>query len=175
MSDIPTEKLYCYKHPNIETSLRCNRCERPICPQCAILTPTGYRCKECVRDQQKVFDTAQVYDCPLAFILAAGIAFAGSLLASRFGFFTIFIGPLAGLIIAEVVRFAVHRRRSRLLYQITSLATLLGSLPIVLIAIFASILNGTGFALFSLLWPAVYSFLVTTSVYYRLSGIQIRI
>jgi hypothetical protein len=41
--------LHCYVHPNRETSLRCNNCDRPICAACAIRTPTGYRCRECVR------------------------------------------------------------------------------------------------------------------------------
>ena len=54
-----TTTLYCYVHPDRETGLRCNRCERPICADCAVLTPTGYRCKECVREQKKVFDTAE--------------------------------------------------------------------------------------------------------------------
>jgi hypothetical protein len=63
-----TEELYCANHPQTPTSLRCNRCEKPICPKCAVKTPIGYRCKECVRGQQKIFDTAQWYDYPLAFL-----------------------------------------------------------------------------------------------------------
>ena len=53
MTESPNEKMYCYNHPQRETVLRCNRCERPMCTSCAVLTPTGYRCKECVRGQQK--------------------------------------------------------------------------------------------------------------------------
>jgi membrane associated rhomboid family serine protease len=40
--------LYCYRHPQVETSLRCNRCNKPICPKCAQRTPVGFRCAECV-------------------------------------------------------------------------------------------------------------------------------
>ena len=36
-----TTTLYCYVHPNRETALRCNHCNRPICADCAIRTPTG--------------------------------------------------------------------------------------------------------------------------------------
>ena len=61
-----TPKLNCYNHPQRETMLRCNRCERPICSECAVLTPTGYRCKECIRGQQKTFDTSRPLDLPLA-------------------------------------------------------------------------------------------------------------
>ena len=59
-------KLYCYVHPDRETLLRCNNCERPICTQCAVLTPTGYRCKECIRSQQKKFETAENSDLVIA-------------------------------------------------------------------------------------------------------------
>ncbi len=37
MSDETT--LHCYLHPERETLLRCNNCERPICTKCAVLTP----------------------------------------------------------------------------------------------------------------------------------------
>jgi len=100
------------------------------------------------------------------------------------GFFTFFIAPVVGVIIAEAVRWVVRRRRSRLLFRLVALATLLGSLPRVLIMLLAIIGasgllgdGGAGFRggfLFGLLWPLVYSFLVTSTVYYRISGIQIR-
>ena len=35
---------YCANHPGVETSLRCNKCGKPICAKCAVRTPTGYRC-----------------------------------------------------------------------------------------------------------------------------------
>ena len=44
---------YCEVHPDRETSLRCNKCGRLMCTECAVLTPVGYRCRECVRGQQE--------------------------------------------------------------------------------------------------------------------------
>ena len=82
-----TSTLYCVNHPNTETNLRCNRCEKLICTKCAVHTPTGYRCRECVRNQQKVFETALWYDYPLGFILAGLLSYIGSLIAPRLGFF----------------------------------------------------------------------------------------
>ncbi len=170
--------LYCYRHPERETMLRCARCERPICSDCAVLTPTGYRCKECIRGQQKVFDTAQTIDYPLAFVLAGGLSFGGSLIAGAMGFFTIFLAPLAGLIIAEVVRWAVHRRRSAQLFRIAAAGAAAGAFPLLainLIGAIASLSRGGGLGgLFGLLWVAVYAFMVVSTAYYRLSGIQLR-
>jgi len=165
----------CYNHPDRETMLRCNRCNRPICTSCAVLTPTGYRCKECVRGQQKVFDTAQWIDYPLAVVIAAVLAFLGSLAAQVLGFFTLFIAPVVGVVIAGAVRWAVRKRRSRLLFQLAAGGTLVGALPLLLIDLIAMLYAGAGvYSLFGLIWPAVYAFLVVSTTYYRLSGIQIR-
>ncbi len=164
----------CYNHPNRETNLRCNRCERYICTACAVLTPTGYRCKDCVRGILKTFDTAQWYDYPMVFTIAAVMAFLGSLAAQVLGFFTIFLAPIIGVFIAETVRWSVRKRRSRLLWQIATGGTILGALPLLAVDIFVALMGGGAFAIFTLLWPAIYTFLVASTVYYRLSGIQIR-
>lgn len=174
--DKDPQVMYCYVHPDRETLLRCNRCERPICQSCAVLTPTGYRCKECVRGQQKIFETARWWDYPLAFITAGVLSYLGSLVAGLFGFFTILIAPVAGMIIAEAVRFVVRRRRSKLLPVLTAVATVLGGVfvPLVsLILTFSMIGLQAGGSLFGLLWPAVYAVLAASTVYYRLKGIRI--
>lgn len=167
--------LYCANHPTVETSLRCNNCEKPICPKCAVLTPTGYRCKECVRGQQKVFNTSQWYDYPIAFAIAGLISFAGSFLASFMGFFIIFLAPIIGVATAEAVRFAIQRRRSPQVFLTAAIGAVLGSLPLLLIALSRLLLGGfAAGALLGLLWPAIYAFTVTSTVYYRLRGINIR-
>jgi hypothetical protein len=169
-----TTTLVCYNHPNRETFLRCNRCNRPICTSCAVLTPTGYRCKECVRGQQKTFDTAEWIDYPLAFFVAGGLAFAGSLVAQVLGLFIIFLAPVIGVIIAEVVRWVVRRHRSRLLFQLATGGVLLGALPILLLRLLGLLFGGgSAIGLINLIWPAVYAFMVTSTVYYRLSGIRL--
>src|SRR5574341_635749 len=127
--------IYCANHPQVETSLRCNRCGKPICPKCAIPTPTGYRCRECVRGQQKVFETSLWYDYLSATALAGFLSLLGSRIIPPFGYFTILLAPIVGVIIAEAVRFAVRRRRSKRLFQTAALATAIGSLPFLLFSI----------------------------------------
>ena len=156
----------CYNHPNRETSLRCNRCERYICADCAVLTPTGYRCKECIRSQQKIFDTSASIDFPVAFVVACVLSFLASLLAGLLGFWSLLIAPLAGGLIAEVVRRAIHRHRSPALFYTATAGVVCGALPSLLLAL----LTGN---LFGALWPAAYLVLVAPTVYYRLRGIRI--
>ena len=170
------EPLYCYKHPKRETHLRCNQCNRPICTSCAVLTPTGYRCKECVRGQQKKFDTTKWWDYPVAAVVALVLSAIGSYFVSMIGFFTIFLAPLAGMAIAEAVRYLVGRRRSRSLPTIIAAATFLGGILLVLssfgLALLAHAQFGLG-GLLSLLWPVVYAILATSTVFYRSKGITL--
>lgn len=179
MSVSTSEPLHCVNHPDRETYLRCNRCERPICSECSVLTPTGYRCKDCLRGQQRIFETAQSVD----YILAAGIAlivsFLGSYIAPVMQFFTIFVAPIVGMIASEIVRRVIHRRRSRLLFQLAAAGAVLGGLPLLavnLLRLLGGLAGGapvgTGLLLM-LVWQAVYVFLVTSTLYYRLSGIRL--
>lgn len=181
MSETPTPPvLYCYKHPQRETLLRCNRCGQPICAECSVLTPTGYRCKDCVRGQQKAFDTSRTGDYFIGIAIALVIAFAGSWLANILGFLTLFVAPVVGFLIAEAIRWAVKKRRSKLLFQLSAGAAALGGLPLLLLDVFQllALLSYGSNALSSvymflpLLWGGLYVFLVASTVYYRLSGIQ---
>ena len=165
--------IYCANHPDAETSLRCNKCGKPICAKCAVRTPTGYRCKECVRGQLKIFDTALWYDYALGFITAGILGFLASLLASLIyrlsfiGWILIIIGsPTAGIVIAEGVRLITRKHRSRALFITIASAVVLSALPIIII-------NLVTLNIFSLIFQGIYLFIATPVVYTRLSGIQI--
>ena len=161
-----TPSSVCYNHPTRESMLRCNRCERNICPDCAVLTTTGYRCKECIRGQQKIFNTAETIDYPVAFFVAAILSFIGSLLAGMLGLWGLFLAPVAGGITAEAVRWAIRRHRSPSLYLTAAAGAVCGALPPLLFALLAG-------SFFALIWPAAYIVLITPTVYYRLRGIRI--
>ncbi|MCJ7585977.1 MAG: hypothetical protein MUO30_14585 [Anaerolineales bacterium] len=172
MTEITTP-LYCANHPAIATRLRCNRCEKPICPKCAIRTPTGYRCKECVRGQQKIFDTAQWYDYLLGFVVAGLLSLAASeltILVGGIGFIGWFLviagAPTAGIVIAEAAHFVTQHHRSRSLFLTVLAAVILGALPFLLTRILVLDFFGIAF-------QGIYLVLVAPTVYYRLSGIQL--
>jgi len=170
----PTVPQYCANHPAVETSLRCNQCEKPICAKCAVRTPTGYRCRECVKGRQKLFVTSVWYDFPLAFLTAAvlsGLACVlAGLISSLAGFFAWFIilaaAPTSGMLIAEAVRFVTRRRRGRSLFLTAAAAVVLGGLPVLVVNLFL-------FNVFGAIFQGIYLLIATPLVYTRLSGIQL--
>lgn len=161
-----------------EVQLRCNRCNKPITPATAILTETGYRCAECVREQQRVFDTTKSLDPFLGFVVAAVISFAGSWLAGLLGFFTIFVAPGVGALIFNAVRLAVNRRRSKALNKAILVGAIVGALPLLIMAVLP-LLSGSGplltgrVSLLPIVWRAVYAALVSSSAYAQARGLRL--
>jgi hypothetical protein len=173
MSEI-TESLTCAFHPKRETQLRCNRCNKPICIKCATHTPTGYRCPECIRSQQKVFITTKWFDQVIAILITGVISFLGSLLSTMLGFYSLLIAMGAGLLAVWAVKKAIHNRRSPLLKYVMSITAFLASLPHAIIWVLTTIplIRAYGVAagggIYSLIWFLAYSIIITSSVYYQL-------
>ena len=164
--------------PEEEIQLRCNRCNKPITPATAVLTETGYRCTECVREQQRVFDTTKTLDPFLGFAVAALISFAGSWLAGMLNFFIILVAPAIGTLIINAVRLVVNRRRSKALSKAILVGAIVGALPLLIIAILP-LLIGTGPLLtgggnlMPLIWRVVYAALVSSSAYAQAKGLRL--
>ncbi len=131
------EILTCANHPDRETLLRCNKCGKPICIACAVRTPVGYRCNQCVREQQNIYFNALGRDNIVALVVGFALTvvvapIVGSLLGSIgfFGFFIAFIiGSGAGTLVARIIRRAVGNRRGRNLPHWALAGIILGVAP----------------------------------------------
>lgn len=128
------QPLYCANHPKVQTLLRCNRCGKPICTKCARRTPVGFRCPECLHEQQTVFYSATSLDYVLAVVVSLVLsAIAGYIMSYLGWFFAIFLGPIIGGIIAEAIRRVSQKRRGRWMSWVGAVCIALGALlPVVL-------------------------------------------
>lgn len=174
MNESQPSTLHCTVHPDRETLLRCNKCNRPMCAQCAVLTPTGYRCKECVSGQQKIFDTAKSFDAPLAFIVSLILGAVGAYLASFLGFFTLFVAPIVGTAIAEIVRWLVNRRRSNAISLAADIGAAIGAVLPLGIMLLPLLLAGASLPIWSLIWAIAFVVMMVPSLHYRLTGAELR-
>jgi hypothetical protein len=135
------EATVCYRHPLIETTLRCAKCDRYICPKCANRTPVGYICPECLRSQENRYFTGGLGDygiaAIIAFPLSVIVAFIFTVIIGRIGFFSWIIAfiaaPIAGGFIAEAVRWGVRKRRSRYLDRVVAGCFILALAPFLLL------------------------------------------
>lgn len=166
--------LYCKNHPNVETRLRCNRCGEPICIKCARRTPVGFRCPQCLHLQQAVYYTATVVDYVVAaaILLVAGAVAAYIMTLVGFiglygWFLAIFLGPLAGGLIAEVAHRAVGGRRGRWLGMMAVCCLVLSAAPEVL-SILLAVLAMQRVNLSGLLTLGIYLVLASGAVFARL-------
>jgi hypothetical protein len=161
------ELLYCANHPTRRTHLRCNRCGKPICSSCAKPTPVGYRCPECIREQEEAFFSAT----PLNYLVAALVAFPlgllAGMLATRLGFFVIFLAALAGTAIGRIAFRAAGRKRGRWMPHLVSAAVILGgALPAV--PYLLALLLGQPLGGLRLLWIGIYIVVASGSAFYQM-------
>jgi hypothetical protein len=141
----------------------------------------GYRCKECVRGQQAGFDTALIRDYPVAFIIAAiGVGLGIGILGYLWYWFGFIFAPIVGGGLAEAIRVAVGRRRSRRLPFVAVIGGAIGVLPHLVMAgmgIISSSYTGSapvwlGSIGLNLIFPLAYGFLMISTLFYRLRGIR---
>jgi hypothetical protein len=126
-----TEQSFCVNHPSEPTNLRCNKCNVPICPRCAVSTPVGYRCRNCVRNQQATFYTSLWYDYPLAAVVSLVIGGLAQVILFFVPFLllVLFAGVFVGGIVAEAVRLVNGKRRGQYTWLVVAASLVVCSAP----------------------------------------------
>ena len=109
------ETLYCYRHPDRETYVRCGRCDQPICTRCAMQGPVGFRCRSCGKPAIDPLTSLSPVQAAGGFGLAVGGGAVATAIGLQLGFFAIIIGFFAGGLIADLVmRFTGIKRGPRM-------------------------------------------------------------
>ncbi len=131
------ETFYCTVHPDRDTLLRCNRCGRPMCTDCATQHPVGLRCRECVNQTKapvyQVDNTTFIRALLAATVVGTLVAFLvlifGGVVGGFFMFFLWFaVGGAIGRGIAEAISRLVPRKRGRLIQIATGIGIVAGVL-----------------------------------------------
>jgi hypothetical protein len=112
----PTGVIYCARHPDVETGLRCGRCDTPICPKCVVMTDVGARCPTCApRRQLPQFEISPLFalrglGAALASGAVVGMAWGIMLPGGFGGFLVIFLGVGIGWAVSESISAATNRK-----------------------------------------------------------------
>ncbi len=138
MSEPVLAPIYCANHPGRETGLRCHRCDKPICYECAIKTPVGQICSDCYKSARAKYYNGEAYDVPVGVAISLVMGAVFGALAYLFlgfaGFFSFIIafiaGPAAGGAVAEVIRRLLKRRRAQGMKVAATVAFVIGVLAV---------------------------------------------
>ena len=160
----PDGTMVCYGNHSHETTLRCNRCGRPICQKHFQRTSVGYRCLVCIREIEDDFFTAETKDyiigtlvaIPLSIIAGILVGLIGGFIGGYFLFIGLFFfGGGIGAAVARLTSRAIGRRRGRYIpYVVAGCVALFGFfIPL----LFGNFLAG-----------AIYAFVATSAAYYQL-------
>lgn len=123
-------EVACERHPRRLTTLRCSRCERPICPSCAIQTPVGYRCRPCA--QLRRLPQHEVGPVLLMRSLVAGlvVSVVAWAIVSVIPYLRYVLAILVGIAVGDVMSRLARRRTNRAL-DIAAVVVLIAGLLMV--------------------------------------------
>ncbi|MYD36044.1 MAG: hypothetical protein F4X20_03325 [Dehalococcoidia bacterium] len=115
------DPVFCLRHRDRETVLRCARCNDPICPECMVQAAVGHICPSCVTWERN--PVGQVDNSRLLTAVGAGLgagillAIAISVLSAALGglFFGMILWAVAGYLIGQAVHVAANRSRAPVL------------------------------------------------------------
>lgn len=126
---------YCQVHTNTATGLRCNNCTRLMCAKCAVQTPVGYRCQQCIRERESAFFNADVLYYAKLLGVTTVLSALGAFLASLVGFFIFifFISAAIGGGIGEAALRVTRGQRGRYAAELGTVGVILGAFLLVLL------------------------------------------
>ena len=120
-----TSSIYCVRHKNSSTKLRCGKCEDPICHICIARSPVGVRCIECAPKK-----SLPTFDVPLSVLIRAMVV--GLIIGALSGGVIVFLVPYinnfiymgiivaVGYVVSEMISIVVNRKRGRRLKLVTT-------------------------------------------------------
>lgn len=122
------QPLFCYRHPDRETWVRCGRCDQPICTRCAMQGPVGMRCKTCGKPSRDALTSLTPRQMAIGAVVATSLGAAVGYFGAQLGLFMIVIGFFAGTFIAEALDRTVGIKRGPRILTIAVAGVVIGGL-----------------------------------------------
>jgi hypothetical protein len=125
--------MQCARHPKVETALSCTRCSTPICPDCSVSGAVGMLCPSCASNKDNPLYKVRPERFLLAVLLglAAGVV-VGMMLQMVSGlwfiYLLVFIGPIIGGAVGEVILRATGRKRGQKLEILAGVSVIGGAI-----------------------------------------------
>jgi hypothetical protein len=118
---------WCPRHRKVQTRLRCGRCEKPICPKCTRMGPTGARCLECASNRSQHIYQASPQNYAATFAAALVFSVLGAAIVPAAGIFLIFVLPLLVPFFGKAVTAVTGGKRGAGLAAVATAGALLGA------------------------------------------------
>ena len=141
--------MRCAYHPDVETSLGCGKCGKPICPKCMVPTPVGARCPDCA----KLYKLPTYRISTKHYLSAAGAGLGTAIICgAAWGTIdwvipvfslNLLLAPSAGFAISEVGNLSVNRKRGAGLAIVGGIAV---AISYIISLWFLSFLSGVSFS-----------------------------
>ena len=121
---------WCARHRKVKTRLRCGRCERPICPKCTVMGPTGARCPDCASNRTSHIYQVKPWQFLVSFLAAAIFGMVGAVLVSLAGmliFWALLYAPVAGPMLGKAISRITGGKRGPVLASVVSAGLVCGA------------------------------------------------
>ncbi len=122
---------FCARHNNVQTRLRCGRCEKPICPKCTNMGPVGARCRDCLSNKGSHIYKVGAPQLALAFGAAIVMGAIGAVLVDAlagWALFALFYAPALGPVLGKFVTRITKGKRGPLVAGATGAGIAAGAL-----------------------------------------------
>jgi hypothetical protein len=126
MTEDTTREVYCSRHPQEKTVIRCASCGDPICPKCMVATPVGMKCPECGRNTNSSLSEVPASNLIGAALISLAAGYIAAIIGSM-GFLIMLFSLPFGYFVGRTVLRVAGMKHGRKLEAATGSGIVLGA------------------------------------------------
>jgi len=150
------------------TYLRCAACDTPICDQCAVLSPVGFKCRECGLSKRVTLYAPSVPQTVIAGLIALAAGALGGLVLGRIGFFGFWLAMLCGRFVGTTILKVTRGNSGAAMEVISGIAVVAGGLGLRILLVMQGLQGVSRWSLGRVITgaaPAVHLLLMAVDLY----------